>query len=119
MSTRSSINLKLKNGNFRCVYCHWDGYLEGVGLTLLENYNTTDKINKLMDYGDIRSLNKTIETSDFFKDGNGDDINFDSEILEFDDIKQEEYNYLFVDNYWHYFEFEENNQIRLLIKLKI
>lgn len=61
MSTRSNIAIKRKNGTVESVYCHWDGYLSHNGKILLKYYQDTDKINKLIDLGDISSLNKEVE----------------------------------------------------------
>ena len=39
------------------VYCHWDGYLEGVGAELKEHYNTYEKALNLVLGGSISSIN--------------------------------------------------------------
>ena len=57
MSTRSSISLK-KNGQFKSIYCHNDGYLEGVGRTLYNNYKTERDVEKLLELGDLSSLGR-------------------------------------------------------------
>ena len=64
MATRSRIGLKLDDGTIKQVYCHWDGYVEGVGLTLVENYNTIDKVEELINLGDISSLGRLIYTDE-------------------------------------------------------
>ena len=56
MSTRSRIGLKQANGQIKSIYCHWDGYPEGVGKTLKEHYNSPEKIEELLELGDISSL---------------------------------------------------------------
>jgi hypothetical protein len=43
----------------KAVYCHWDGYLEGVGATLVAHYDSV-KANKLVSMGDISSLGPEI-----------------------------------------------------------
>ena len=55
MATRSTIAMVLPNGTIQSVYCHWDGYLEGVGQTLAENYNKRKTI-QLLANGDVSSL---------------------------------------------------------------
>jgi hypothetical protein len=55
MATRSTIAMVLPNGTIQSVYCHWDGYLEGVGQTLAENYNKK-KTTQLLATGDVSSL---------------------------------------------------------------
>ncbi|MND16969.1 hypothetical protein D3C76_639630 [compost metagenome] len=58
MATRSSIAAKFSDGTFKCVYCHFDGYLSGNGKTLLEHYNTSEKIEALIALGSMSSLGK-------------------------------------------------------------
>lgn len=38
------------------VFVHWDGYPEGVGVTLAQHYTDDDKINRLVDLRDVYSL---------------------------------------------------------------
>ena len=55
MATRSLI--AFDNGStISSIYCHWDGYLSGVGRQLLENYKDIDDVEELMDLGDISTL---------------------------------------------------------------
>ena len=60
MSTRSTIARVLKNGTVKQVYCHFDGYLDGVGKTLKENYTDTKKLDKLLKLGDLSTLGPEI-----------------------------------------------------------
>jgi len=46
--------------NFKVVYCHFDGYLSGVGATLLKHYNSS-KANHLVALGNISYLAEQIE----------------------------------------------------------
>jgi len=61
MSTRSRIGIVNKDGTVRSIYCHFDGYPEGVGETLRKHYNTPEKINELLDLGDISTLGEFYE----------------------------------------------------------
>lgn len=56
MSTRCRIGLVMPDGTVKSVYCHSDGYPEGVGAVLKECYNTREKIEKLLEGGDISVL---------------------------------------------------------------
>ena len=38
MATRSFIGKLNHDGSITVVYCHWDGYPEGVGETLVKHY---------------------------------------------------------------------------------
>ena len=40
------------NGNALQIYCHWDGYPEGVGKDLLNDFNSYDEALKLILKGD-------------------------------------------------------------------
>ena len=62
MSTRSVIINHYENENcFKSIYCHYDGYPEGVGQTLKDNYICSEKINNLINGGDISSLDDSLE----------------------------------------------------------
>jgi hypothetical protein len=61
MSTRSSIALLNEDGSVSQIYCHFDGYPEGVGLTLRQFYDTRDKVEALINLGNISSLKPSIE----------------------------------------------------------
>ena len=56
MSTRSDIISLCGDGMWRRVYCHFDGYLEGVGETLLNHYGDQAKVDSLVKLGDLSSL---------------------------------------------------------------
>lgn len=60
MATRSRIAIQKEDGTVEAIYCHWDGYPNGVGVTLLENYSYEDAC-KLIELGDISALGSTIE----------------------------------------------------------
>lgn len=71
MSTRSRIGLLMKDGKVKSIYCHWDGYPEGVGVKLQKHYTDPKKIEELLELGDISSLgdhyDKDISTADWTK----------------------------------------------------
>lgn len=63
MSTRSRIAIVVKNGEqttYKSIYCHWDGYPDGVGKVLATFYTTRRKIEKLIKRGNLSVLNKQI-----------------------------------------------------------
>jgi hypothetical protein len=67
MSTRSWIVLKTSE-HYQGVYCHYDGYPKHVGSLLVRFYNTEQKIERLLAKGNLISLRKTIEESEFFEE---------------------------------------------------
>lgn len=56
MATRSFIGKLNHDGSITGVYCHWDGHPEGVGETLAKHYTNVQKVDQLLDLGDISSL---------------------------------------------------------------
>jgi len=59
MATRSMI--AFDNGDeVYAIYCHWDGYIEGVGKTLFEHYTDIQKVEELMELGDLSVLGEEI-----------------------------------------------------------
>ena len=60
MSTRSVIGIVNEDGTIICIYCHNDGYPEGVGAMLKNNYTEETKIRNLLALGDISCLGKGI-----------------------------------------------------------
>lgn len=68
MSTRSTISIKKENGLYDMVYCHFDGYPDGVGSKLEKYYNTPELVNELISNGDMSSLGTSINNCEFYKD---------------------------------------------------
>lgn len=60
MSTRSSIAIKRKDGSIESIYCHSNGFLEHNGYLLNYYYKDINKINNLINLGDISCLNKKV-----------------------------------------------------------
>jgi hypothetical protein len=61
MATRSTIGIKTEDGTIQAIYCHWDGYPEGVGVGLVENYNSKEQAQALIALGGFSSLMETLE----------------------------------------------------------
>ena len=64
MGTRSFIIVPNPKGDFSGIYCHWDGYPEGVGKTLEQHYTSKAKIRKLINLGDLSSLKPEIDPTE-------------------------------------------------------
>lgn len=60
MATRSAIGRANSDGTVTAIYCHWDGYPECVGRTLVRHYTDEDKINQLIELGDLSVLGSEI-----------------------------------------------------------
>ncbi len=62
MSTRSNIAIRYKNGTVKAIYCHYDGYLSGVGQTLLNDWKNPRKVATLVSaVGNISSLKEDLK----------------------------------------------------------
>ena len=73
MSTRSRIAIENQNGSVTSIYCHFDGYIDSVGKTLFNHYDQ-EKLEKLLELGDISSLGEsTIDTVAYCRD-RGEDL---------------------------------------------
>jgi hypothetical protein len=92
MATRSRIAVELSDGTVKSVYCHNDGYLEGVGQDLLNlEFSSTEEVEEFIDEGD----RSTVELS--YKEWRDEDCPPDSHtsVRDFFDGDIEEYGYLF------------------------
>jgi len=68
VSTRSMIGIQQEDGKIRAIYCHYDGYPEGVGQTLANYYRTTEQTEALLDLGNLSYLRQELgEKQDFNK----------------------------------------------------
>jgi hypothetical protein len=66
MATRSHIGKLLPNGKVKYIYCHWDGYLDHNGRILVDHYNTSEKVDELLELGNLSVLAPEIgEKQDF------------------------------------------------------
>jgi hypothetical protein len=56
MATRSTIALEFADGTVQQIYCHWDGYLDGVGAELQADYTDPFRLRDLIDEGDTSTI---------------------------------------------------------------
>ena len=72
MATRSRIAIENQDGTVTSIYCHFDGYLDGVGKKLFNHYDR-EKTEKLIELGDISVLGEsTLDTIAYHRDRNED-----------------------------------------------
>jgi len=77
MATRSRIAIENQDGTVDSIYCHFDGYISGVGKTLFNHYDQ-EKLEKLLELGNISTLGEsTIDTEAYCRD-RGEDLHFKS-----------------------------------------
>ena len=68
MATRSYIGVRNTDGSVDYIYCHFDGYPEHNGAILREHYSNINRVNELLNLGDLSVLGKFIgEKQDFDK----------------------------------------------------
>ena len=66
MSTSSNIAIAINSVDAQIIYCNFDGYQTGVGRILKLYYSTPEKVEQLIDMGDMSSIGKFIgEKHDF------------------------------------------------------
>lgn len=146
MATRSTISIKEGN-KIKTIYCHWDGYLSHNGAILLQHYSDPNKVNQLINLGDISSLRKNIEPTEkgvistwengkFVTRETSEPHSFDKphddvviaymrdrgakdcEAREYDKpTEEEEYNYLFEDGKWYLINDDDKSLIELTNEL--
>jgi hypothetical protein len=56
MATRSTIALEFSDGTVQQVYCHFDGYLSGVGAQLIADFTDPFALRDLIDGGDMSAI---------------------------------------------------------------
>jgi len=129
MATRSTIGIKNQDDSITLIYCHWDGYLEGVGKTLVKNYTNEQKIHQLISLGSVSSLGEEIIPSSshsfdspqkgitvfYGRDrGETEGVNHPVTVKTLDEYKKyfEEYNYLWENGKWFYRRGYEDENIK-------
>lgn len=120
MSTNATIAIHDPAGTYRHIYCHHDGYLEGVGLTLIENYTTREEVNQLLDLGDCSSLEDTPDDSVFYGRDRGETDTGSMTVSSYDDllVESQEYCYVFVDGRWNVVSLEDGGLLDLETELR-
>ena len=109
MSTRSNIAIELEDKTIKLVYCHSDGYISGVGKTLLNNYKNYDDVLKLINHGGISSLADNLNDTSFYcrdwgRKNEDKPMQYNNEFCMMYDMTGAtmiEYLYLFKNNDWY------------------
>lgn len=66
MSTHCYIVKKNQDGTYTGVYCHLDGYPNGVGKILSKVYATDEQVDRLLSFGDLDHLGSMIGSKHFW-----------------------------------------------------
>jgi hypothetical protein len=72
MSTQSYIAKKQPDETFKAVYCHFDGYPDGVGRVLVDSFTDESKVDRLLELGSLSNLRSDIESENDFDNPNPD-----------------------------------------------
>lgn len=115
MATRSLIAIENSNKSINIIYCHWDGYLNGVGKTLLSFYNDKKKVEKLIKLGNISSLEKTLSNIKTYNE-EGSKVDNEAAYKKYYREQGTDYAYLFKNNKW-YVSSHPSNPFELLESL--
>jgi len=73
MATRSRIAIEKQDGTVDSIYCHFDGYVDGVGKILFNHYDK-EKLEKLIELGDISVLHESTEDTVAYHRDRGEDL---------------------------------------------
>lgn len=116
MGTRSQIGRLISNGQVESIYCHYDGYVAGVGDMLITNYSDTSKMFHLIRLGSIRSLNSSIEETkeEMMDEGINIRISVRGSVEGFLERAREngtEYAYLWTGEYFDAWEYDYSAQV--------
>lgn len=68
MGTRSYIGFENKEGVVEASYCHWDGYVEGVGMELVKGYTSYERVKELVGKGGMSFVHTDINEINYYGD---------------------------------------------------
>jgi len=107
MATRSFIGKVQQDGSVHGIYCHFDGYPEGVGAVLKKHYMATSDVDALLALGDLSELHPTLEKTVAYHRDRGEDLMPNFTYLGVDDLVEgvredigAEYVYLYTGGKW-------------------
>jgi hypothetical protein len=100
MSTRSRIGISQEDGSVKSIYCHYDGYPEGVGQTLMQNYTSPVEVMELVNKGDMSSLHSQEHYADRGETDVDAVVTSENEYVSYTGECWGEYAYLYKDGEW-------------------
>ena len=124
MATRAII-AKLDDNGVKAIYNHSDGYLEHAGIILNEHYNTEEKVDELLSYGDVSIIRENIgvklDFNDYMafaknkqckfymrdrgeKNKHATQLKNESELIEFSNNCDVEFIYMFAYGHWYVYD---------------
>jgi hypothetical protein len=108
MSTRSRIGIENQDGTISSIYCHHDGYISHNGKILQESYLDREKIQQLIELGDISSLDHELDLVIAYHRDRNEKLSpavINSSLESFKESDFEDYGYIFsLENKWIIFK---------------
>lgn len=131
MSTHATIGIVNEDLSVNSIYLHFDGYLSHAGVTLFNYFNTQQKVKKLINHGDMSSIDKNInpdrehihsftepqpDTCVFYSRDRGENLSIAEHRSEkaFLRRKSNSIFYLFKDNKWYTNSFDGIHELKEL-----
>ncbi|MGL5959085.1 MAG: hypothetical protein ACRCZZ_10960 [Phocaeicola sp.] len=68
MATRCNIGIINSDQSIQVIYCHFDGYYDHTGILLTKHYLEIEKIQALIELGDIRQLQPELKQIETYND---------------------------------------------------
>jgi len=105
MSTHAIIGIS-DGINIRATYVHFDGYVSHTGFILNDHYNKPDKINKLIDLGELSAIGTDTDNCQAYGRDRGETGTEPKNFLSLADFVAfgksyfAAYNYLYEDDRW-------------------
>ncbi len=115
MSTNSTIIVEV-DGEVKSIYCHWDGHIDSVGITLRDYFGTQELAAAVVTLGDCSSIAGAVSIDDIeaYHRNKGEDwadvkprtySTVEDAITDADTP----YTYAFVDGKWRAWGYDEDN----------
>lgn len=110
MGTPANIVALHSSGRWGVSYINYDGYVEGVGMTLFEFYADQNRVDALLELGHLSSLGQTLDpkhTESYARDRDEEDVDTDyydtyAQALAEAHDHPGQYLYAWEGHYWHY-----------------
>jgi hypothetical protein len=100
MATRCRIGIQNQDNTVSSIYCHFDGYQSGVGDMLYKHYRDREKLQQLIELGDISYLGVDLDSTCAYHRGQrGEELNkarIDSSLESFANSDYEQYGYVYL-----------------------
>ena len=107
MATRGRIGIQLSDDSILSVYHHWDSYPSWLGRILQTHYNTRQKVEELIDGGDMSVCWNDDNQPEYYS-ARGEDCppRLDKDMEEFFS-DGEEYSYIFRNGNWFAYDMHQ------------